>query len=82
MQMKRYGNRAGNSGVAYYDDGPDFIKVQFGETDDVAYIYDHVVPGAADVAHMKALAAAGRGLSTFISQHVRNRYRRKEPRSG
>jgi hypothetical protein len=78
--MKRYANRAGTSGVAFFDDGPDFIKVQFNESDDFIYVYDHVVPGATDVAHMKALAAAGRGLSTYISQHVRDRYRRKEPR--
>ena len=78
--MKRYGNRAGNSGVAFFDDGPDFIKIQFGESDDFVYVYDQVVPGAADVDHMKALAAAGRGLSTYVSQHVHDRYRRKEPR--
>ncbi|HXT16160.1 MAG TPA: hypothetical protein VN706_11060 [Gemmatimonadaceae bacterium] len=79
--MKRYGNRSGHSGVAFFDDGPDFIKVQFGETDTVVYVYDHVIPGAADVARMKALAVAGRGLSSYISQHVRDRYRRKENRS-
>jgi hypothetical protein len=78
--MKRYGNSAGTSGVAFFDDGPDFLKVQFRDSDEFVYIYDHVVPGAADVARMKALAVAGRGLSTYISQHVRDRYRRKEPR--
>jgi len=78
--MKRYANRSGTSGVSFYDDGQDFIKVQFGEFDDWIYVYDHVRPGIAEVAHMKALAATGRGLSTYISQHVRDRYRRKEPR--
>lgn len=78
--MKRYGNHSGNSGVAFFDDGPNFIKVQFRESDDVVYVYDHVVPGAADVERMKALAAEGRGLSTYISQHVGDRYRRKESR--
>ncbi|HEY4218738.1 MAG TPA: hypothetical protein VGM67_16465 [Gemmatimonadaceae bacterium] len=66
--------------MTFFDDGPDFIKIQFGATDDVVYVYDHVIPGATDVARMKALAVAGRGLSTYISQHVRDRYRRKETR--
>lgn len=76
--MKRYANRSGTSGVTFFEDGPDFIKVQFGETDDVLYVYDYVAPGAADVERMKVLAVAGRGLGTYISQHVRERYRRKE----
>jgi hypothetical protein len=76
--MKRYANLSGASGVASFDEGPDFIKVLFGEHDDVVYVYDHVVPGATHVARMKALAVEGRGLSTYISQHVRDQYRRKE----
>lgn len=80
MHMKRYGNHSGNSGVAFFDDGPDFIKVQFHSADDRVYVYDHVVPGAYDVARMKALAATGRGLSTYISQHVRDRYHHTESR--
>jgi len=75
--MKPYGN--GGSGVARYEDGPDFIKVQFRHGRGDIYVYDYEVPGIADVERMKALAAAGSGLSTYISQHVGNRYRRKEP---
>lgn len=80
--MKRYGNHSGNSGVAFFDDGPDFIKVQFHESASVVYVYDYVTPGAADVERMKALAAEGHGLSGYISQHVGDRYRRKESRQG
>jgi hypothetical protein len=79
--MKRYENRCGNSGVASFEDGPDYIKVLFVESDDVVYVYDRVVPGAADLAHMKALAAAGRGRGTYISRCVRDCSRRKEQRS-
>jgi hypothetical protein len=57
---------------------PDCIRVQFRETHDVVYVYDHVIPGAIHVERMKGLADEGRGLSTYISQHVRDRYRRKE----
>jgi hypothetical protein len=78
--MKRYGNHSGRSGVAFFEDGPDFIKIQFAETASVVYVYDHVIPGSIEVEQMKALAAAGQGLSTYISQHVRDRYRRKEIR--
>lgn len=77
--MKRYGNRSGVSGVSFFEDGVDFIKIKFGECDAWIYVYDYVVPGAADVERMKALAASGRGLSAYISQHVRDRYRCKEP---
>jgi hypothetical protein len=79
--MKRYGNHSGNSGVAFFEDGPDCIKVQFVESDRVMYVYDHVVLGPVEVTRMKALAAAGRGLGTYISQHARERFRRKEQRS-
>ena len=78
--MKRYRNLSGTSGVTFYEDGPDFIKVQFGELEGIIYVYDYVVPGAADVEQLKALALAGRGLSTYISQRVGNRFRRTEAR--
>ncbi len=72
----RYGNRAG-SGVVAYSLREDAIAVEFqgGER----YLYDAVRPGAADVSHMVELARAGRGLSTFVSQHVRERYAKKLP---
>jgi hypothetical protein len=78
--MKRYGNRSGHSGVAFFEDGPDFIKIQFVGSAKEVYVYDHVIPGAADVTRMKALAVAGRGLSAYIRQRVGKRYRRIELR--
>lgn len=55
--------------------GPDFILVEF-RTHDL-YRYDDTAPGRATVLTMKRLAAAGRGLATFINQHVRDRYAEK-----
>ncbi|WP_028081416.1 hypothetical protein [Solimonas soli] len=74
--MKRYRNRNGHSGVRAYESGPGYIKVRFANGD--TYVYDDRIPGARAVARMQALAAAGRGLSTYIAQHVRERYARKE----
>lgn len=78
--MQRYGNAQGHSGVALYESGPDFIRVVFGPTPSTVYVYDYEVPGREHVEHMKALAESGRGLSTYISRHVRDKFRRKESR--
>lgn len=74
--MERYQNLEGDSGVTSYESGADYIKVQF--RNGVTYVYDHVKPGAEHVEHMKELARAGRGLSTYISRHVRTAFARKE----
>ncbi|HTJ11924.1 MAG TPA: hypothetical protein VL547_07860 [Dinghuibacter sp.] len=73
--MQRYKNLQGNSGVRAFVIGADYIKVGFatGET----YVYDYRQPGKDDVENMKALALKGRGLSTYISTHVRERYAKK-----
>lgn len=74
--MQRYGNLSGDSGVTEYDIGTDFIRVRFhGAT---VYVYDYTVPGPHHVERMKTLARKGRGLGTYISQHVRRNYARKE----
>jgi hypothetical protein len=70
--MQPYGNRSGGSGVRAYEIGPDFIRVQFPRGE--PYLYTYESAGRDNVERMKELAASGRGLSTFISQHpaVRN----------
>jgi hypothetical protein len=75
--MQRYRNLSGHSGVRAYECSPGFIKVRF--TNGETYVYDDTTPGRRDVARMQALAIAGRGLSTYIAQHVRERYAGKEP---
>jgi hypothetical protein len=76
MKPERYRNLNGDSGVTYYAIGSDFIAVQF--QDPNVYIYDNIRPGLAHVERMKALAAGGRGLGSYISQHVRKAFTRKQ----
>lgn len=71
--MTQYGNLSGNSGVAAYEIGHDFIKVQFRHKPRI-YMYDSVKPGPLHVQQMQRLAVTGRGLSTYISQHVGKNY--------
>jgi hypothetical protein len=68
----RYRNQSGNSGVVAYAVMPDAIAVQF--ADGGVYLYSHDCPGRRHVSRMKALAREGRGLSTYISRHVGNRF--------
>jgi hypothetical protein len=73
--MQRYGNQSRESGVVAYDIDAGQIVVQFRNGD--RYLYTEDSAGAANVARMQELARAGRGLSSFISQHVHDRYARK-----
>ena len=73
--MQRYANRDGGSGVVAFATGPAGIAVEF--TNGAIYVYDLDHPGREAVSDMKRLARAGRGLSTYISQHVRDNYAKK-----
>jgi hypothetical protein len=73
--MIRYANLSGISGVTAYDSGKDFIIIKFINGD--SYVYDYSAPGKLHVENMKRLASEGRGLSTYISQNVRNNYASK-----
>jgi len=73
--MQRYGNRSRESCVVAYDIDAGQIIVQFRNGD--RYLYTEDSAGAANIARMQELARAGRGLSSFISQHVHDRYARK-----
>jgi hypothetical protein len=73
--MQRYGNQSRESGVVAYDIDAGQIIVQFRNGE--RYLYTEDSAGAANIARMQELARAGRGLSTFISQHVHDRYARK-----
>ncbi len=74
--MKRYRNLGGDSGIVAYEDGEDFIRVQF--SDSSIYLYDYTCPGPNEVEHMKQLAEEGQGLNSFISRVIRKRYAAKE----
>ena len=51
---------------------PDAIALQF--SDGRVYLYTQDVPGERHVRAMRERAVAGRGLSTYVSQHVQQRY--------
>lgn len=70
--MKKYRDISGKSGVTAWDAGADFIRVRFHGPE--IYTYNYIKPGEEVVERMKELAVQGRGLSTYISQHVRNNY--------
>jgi len=72
MTFRSYQNRHHDSGVAAYEIGDDYITVEF--VGGPLYMYTHKIPGAGHVEHMKKLAAQGRGLSTYISREVKDRY--------
>ncbi|MDB5801933.1 MAG: hypothetical protein JWL63_2872 [Rhodocyclales bacterium] len=73
--MRRYKNLSGNSGVRAYEPAADSIDVEF--AGGAVYRYDYATTGRHEVETMKALAKAGEGLSTFISQHVGDAYAEK-----
>lgn len=70
--LQPYANRSGDSGVTRYAVVGDAIVIEFSGGD--CYLYDSVSPGPLHVRRMQELAAAGRGLSTYISRNV-YRYR-------
>lgn len=73
--MKPYANRGGDSNVARYELGGDYIIVEF--RDGSAYKYTYASAGATNIERMKSLAQNGKGLNSFINRHVRKSYSRK-----
>jgi hypothetical protein len=65
--MQPYLNGTGDSGVVEFKNQPDFIIVRFRNGDLYVYMSDKI--GRHHLEQMKRLAIAGRGLSTYISQH-------------
>ncbi len=66
--MQPYKNLGGNSGVTAFDFGPGDITVQFRNSTRL-YTYSTKHISSQKIEHMKALAIAGQGLNTFISQN-------------
>ncbi len=66
---------SGSAGIAAFEIGDRSITVRFAEGG--TYLYDQVKPGKVHLAQMIALARAGAGLGTYISQQVRGNYARK-----
>lgn len=67
--MQAYKNISGQSNVVAYENGTDYIKVQFATGYWKIYTYTNMSAGASTVHHMQQLATAGCRLNTFISQN-------------
>jgi hypothetical protein len=76
--MRRYANLDGRAGVLEYEIGPDWILLRFRDRPEL-YLYNRDRPGIGKVLQMKRLAIAGRGLTTFVNQRVRDHYAERIP---
>lgn len=73
--MVKYSDLSGNSGVEAYDIGNNYIKIRFKAGD--VYLYSYAKPGKRHVEEMKHLATIGKGLATYISRNIKNRFEAK-----
>ncbi len=73
--MTPYARLSGSSGVTAYELAPGKIRVKF--VDGHVYTYSYTSAGREHVENMKLLARHGQGLSTYISQYVRDGYESK-----
>lgn len=67
--MEPYKNLGGDSGVAAYQLGGDFIIVQFKSGQWTVYTYTYQSAGSSAVETMKSLARQGHGLNSYISMN-------------
>jgi hypothetical protein len=74
--MEQYRDSDGDSGVAEYENGPDYIRVKF--SNGSVYLYTYTSAGSNNIEEMKRRAVAGDGLNAFINKNVRKRYAKKE----
>ncbi|WP_263261735.1 hypothetical protein [Pseudomonas sp. RIT-PI-S] len=72
--MQRYGNLSGHSGVVAYELGEGSITIKFAGDGSPCYLYNADRPGPEAVEEMQRLARAGKGLATYISRHVGDKY--------
>ena len=72
MRLQPYPAHPSNSGVTAYAAGPGWIVLEF--RDGRRYRYDARAPGLRHVMEMQRLAAAGKGLATYVNREVRGDY--------
>lgn len=65
--MQSYRNRQGGSGVTAYENGADYILVEFKRQ--VRYSYTYRDAGKIHVDLMQTLAPKGQGLCTYVVQN-------------
>ena len=75
--MTPYRNLNGDSNVVSYETTEDSIHLVFRSGTNRNYLYDHSRPGKSMVDRMKALAAQGHGLNSYIGTTVRQSYAKK-----
>jgi hypothetical protein len=73
--MERYRNRSGESGIIAYEERSNGIVLQFANGG--RYLYTFASSGREHVVAMKHLARRGRGLATYLNQHVGGNYATK-----
>lgn len=71
--MEKYKNLGGDSGVAGYELGTDFIIVIF-KNGKRPYRWSYRKAGEQHVENMKQLAKSGHGLNSYIMTRVKNLY--------
>lgn len=73
--MERYKNLNGHSGITRYNITPKSITVEFNH--DTVYRYTYSSAGRLIIEKMKKLAILGKGLNTYISRTVREKFDKK-----
>lgn len=73
--MPAYKNSSGNSGILSYSIGNNFIKIVFRDGEE--YLYTKRSAGIRHLKNMKKLAEAGKGLTTYINQYVKEKFEKK-----
>lgn len=68
-------NTSGAKGVEFYEIKDESLITQF--VDGSIYQYTYESAGTEIIEQMKQLALAGEGLTTFINQHVKDKYAKK-----
>ena len=71
----RYKNLSKDSTVARYEIRKDMVTIRF--VDDSVYVYTNQSATPGSIEKMKTLAAAGKGLGTFIGANLKDRFLRK-----
>ena len=73
--FRRYKNLGGKSKVLRYEIAKDGMTIKF--VDSSVYRYTNQSADPENIAKMKELALAGKGLGTFIDANLKDRFLRK-----
>lgn len=68
--METYRNYGGNSDVARFEIAAGAIIIEFMSGTHRHYLFDEVRPGPGHVQRLQVLAITGRGLNSYIAEHL------------